>query len=291
MTESILVVGATGTVGSELVSQLAATGRSVRALVRSEEKAAGIADVAEPVIGDLSDPASLAPAFRRIERVFVLAPPVEEMSTLVGNALDVAVAAGAKRIVYLSAFGAGELDGDAHFVAHAANEKRLTSLDVDWTILRPTRFMTHTPFVWSSVLERGLLLEADGDGAMTVFDPADVAAVALAALTTEGHTGQIYKLTSEDLFTTRELADTLSRALGRELTLFQGDAEDLRSALVDCGAPPEFAPIMAGYFATVAAGFWEVTDTAARILGRAPRSYAQWLDHNLPAIVSAAEEA
>jgi uncharacterized protein YbjT (DUF2867 family) len=287
MTESILVVGATGTVGSELVSQLAASGRRVRALVRSKEKAAGIADLAEPFIGDLSVPASLASAFRRVERVFVLAPPVEEMTTLVNNALDAAVAASVERIVYLSGYGAGELDGDAHFVAHANNEKRLMSLAVDWTILRPARFMTHTPFVWSSVLQRGLLLEADGDGAMTVFDPADVAAVALFALTTDGHEGQIYKLTSEDSFTTGQLAERLSRALGRELTLFQGDTEALRAALVECGAPAEFAPIMAGYFATVAAGFWKVTETAAQVLGRAPRSYAEWLDQHLPGILSA----
>jgi uncharacterized protein YbjT (DUF2867 family) len=284
MTESILIVGATGTVGSELVRQLAATGRRVKALVRDERKAASIGHVAAPVIGDLAAPATLAPAFEGAERVFVLAPPVPELELLAGNAFDAAAAAGAKRIVYLSAFGTGELD-DRHFRAHAANERRLASLGIDWTVLRPTRFMTYTPYAWSSVLQRNLLLEAGGEGAMTVIDPADVAAVALVALTTDGHEGKAYKLTSEDSFTALELANTLSRALGRDLTVFRGDTEALRAALVECGAPEEYAPLMAGYFATVAAGFWRVTDTAGHVLGRKPRAYAQWLDRNLPGIL------
>jgi uncharacterized protein YbjT (DUF2867 family) len=281
MTESILVVGATGTVGSELVRQFAAAGRRVRALVRDEHKAAGISDLATPVIGDLAAPATLAPAFEGAERVFVLSPPVPETEQLDRNAFDAAIAAGARRIVYLSNYGASEHDGDAHFHAHAANERRLASLGVDWTILRPARFMTHTPFVWSSVLQRNLLLETDGEGAMTVIDPVDIAAVALLALTADGHEGKTYDLTSEDFFTARELAGTLSRALGRDLIVFRGDTEALRIALVECGAPEVYAPLMAGYFALVAARFFRVTAAAGQVLGRKPRSYAQWLDSNL----------
>jgi hypothetical protein len=80
----------------------------------------------------------------------------------------------------------------------------------------------------------------------------------------------------------------LSRALGRELTLFSGDTEALRNALVQSGAPEAYAPLMAGYFALVAAGFWRRTDTAGRLLGRKPQSYAQWLERNLPEILSRA---
>src|SRR5262245_26756830 len=108
VTESILIVGATGAVGSELVRQFAAAGRRVKALVRDEGKAASIAPSAAPVIGDLAAPATLGQAFKGAERVFVLSPPIPEMESLDRNAFDAAIAAGAKRIVFLSNYGVGE---------------------------------------------------------------------------------------------------------------------------------------------------------------------------------------
>ena len=286
MPESILVVGPTGTVGSRLVDRLAASGRRVNALVRSERKAATIGHLATPVLGDLSEPPTLSSAFEGAERVFVLAPPVPGVEVLERNAFEAAVNAGAKRIVFLSNYGAGDFShDDLHFAAHAANERWLASSGVDWTVLRPTRFMTHTPYIWSSVLQRGLLLEAGGEGAMTVIDPDDIADVAFFALTADGHEGQRYDLTSEDSFTAGELAAAISRRIGRDLTIFSGDTEALRAALVESGAPGEYAPLMAGYFATVAAGHWHVTDTVGELLGRKPRSYADWLDANLPAVL------
>jgi uncharacterized protein YbjT (DUF2867 family) len=91
VTESILVVVATGTVGSELVRQFAATGRRVKALIRDERKAASIAHLAVPVIGDLAVPTTLEQAFKGAERVFVLAPPVPELELLDRNAFDAAI--------------------------------------------------------------------------------------------------------------------------------------------------------------------------------------------------------
>jgi uncharacterized protein YbjT (DUF2867 family) len=234
------------------------------------------------VIGDLSARESLAAVFRGAERVFVLAPPTPEQETLERNALNAAIAAGAKRIVFLSNYGAAVGDEDRHFHVHGLHERLLASFGVDWTVLRPTRFMNYTPFVWPSVLARGLLIEAPGEGAMTVIDPDDIAAVAVKALTEDGHEGHAYELTSEDSFTTAELAETLRRALGRDIRLFEGDLEALRDALIASGAPGDFAPLMADYFTKVATGFYKTTDTAGRLLGRAPRAYADWLEHNLP---------
>jgi uncharacterized protein YbjT (DUF2867 family) len=132
-------------------------------------------------------------------------------------------------------------------------------------------------------LNRGLLIEGGGAGAMTVIDPADIAAVAVKALTEDGHEGRRYDLTSEDFFTAVDLARTLSRILRRDVAIFEGDLEALRAALVENGAPAEYAPLMAGYFRKVAAGAWERTDTVGKLLGRKPRAYADWLEHNLPA--------
>lgn len=286
MTDSILVIGATGVVGSELVRQLAASGRRVKALVRSEQKAASVADLATPVIGDLMAPDTLVAPFKGIERVFVLSPPIPTMEAMDNAAFDAALAAGVRRIVFLSNYGADEFGDDYHYVAHGNAERRLAALDVDWTVLRPARFMTNTPFVWSSVFQRDLVLERASDGAMVVVDPVDVAAIGLLALTTDGHERKTYTLTSEDSFSPQQLAELLSRRLGRKLGVFQGDEESLRAALVESGAPGDYAPLMARYFDAVDQGHWRVTDTVQTLLGRRPGSYEQWLDRNLSGLAA-----
>lgn len=283
---SILIVGATGNVGVELVKQFAASGRRVKALARNETKALSIKHLAEPVFGDLMTPATLASVFKNIERVFVLAPPVgEAQKTMERNAFHAAVDAGVKRIVYLSSYGAAF--GDSYpYVVQAANEKLLASLNVDWTVLRPTRYMPYMPFVWNSIFQRGRLLEQAGDGAMTTIDPSDIAAVGILALTTDGHEGQTYELTSEDSFSTRQLGERLSKVLNKRLTVFDGGTEELRAALIENGAPGEYAPIMSHYFESVAGGRWKVTETLGKVLGRKPQSYAKWVQRNLPRILS-----
>jgi uncharacterized protein YbjT (DUF2867 family) len=270
---SILVVGATGHLGTRLVRQLSAAGVKPRALVRSREKGEAIASMAMPVLGDLLAPETLADAFRGAERVFIVAPPTPDMEALERNAIDTAVAAGAKRIVYLSNFAATEGSELRPMHVHGLHERLIASRGVDWTVLGPTRYMTSFPFNWPSVLNDGLLLESGGSGVMTCIDPDDVAAVAVKALTEDGHEGQTYRLTSEDAFTAADLAALLSKFLGRKVRVFDSNGEH--------------AP-MAGYFGLVAAGVYKTTDTAAKVLGRTPHAYADWLEQHRPAVLGAA---
>lgn len=267
----ILVVGATGHLGTRLVRQLSAAGNKPRALVRSQEKAQSIAPMATPVIGDLLAPETLVDAFRGAERVFIVAPPTPDMEALERNAIDTAVAAGAKRIVYLSNFAATEGSELRPMHIHGLHERFVASRGVDWTVLGPTRYMTNFPFNWSSVLNDGLLLEMGGSGVMTCIDPDEVAEVAVKALTEDGHEGQTYRLTSEDAFTAADLAAHLSEFLGRNVRVVESN-----------GAAP------AGYFGLVAASAYKTTDTAAKVLGRSPRSYAEWLKLHAPVASGAA---
>lgn len=263
---NILVVGATGHLGTRLVDRLSTAGHTPRALVRSREKAAAIAAKATPILGDLLAPETLTEAFRGVDRVFIVAPPAPEMKTLERNAIDAAVAAGAERIVYLSNFAATEGSALMPMHVHGLHERVIGSLDIDWTVLGPTRYMTNFPFNWSSVLRDGVLLEP-ASGLMTCVDPDDVADVAAKTLIEDGHDGQTYRLTSEDAFTAFDLAALLSEFLQR----------DIRVADPDEGSSPR-----GGYFDLVAAGAYRPTDVTARVLGRAPRSYAEWLALNLP---------
>ena len=214
-------------------------------------------------------PDTLADAFRGIERVFIVAPPLPEMEALERNAIEAAILAGAKRIVYLSNFAAKEGSDLRPVHIHGLHERVIASLDVGWTVLGPTRYMTSFPFDWTSVLNDGVLREGGGSGIMTCIDPDDVAAVATKVLTEGGHEGRTYKLTSEDTFTAAELAETLTKFLGRKIKVLEDGSGR--------------APTPSGYFGMVAAGVYQKTDVAGKLLGRAPISYARWLEHNGPA--------
>jgi len=264
---SVLVVGATGRLGMRLVRQLAAAGARPYALVRSREKGEAVQDLATPVVADLTEPATLSGPFSRAERVLFVAPPVPEMEAIERNAIDAAVAGGAKRVVYLSNFTAREGSEMRPMHIHGLHERLVASTRVDWTVLGPTRYMTYVPFNWSSVLNEGVLLEASGSGAITCIDPDEVAEIAVKALTEDGHEGKTYRLTSDDSLTAVGLASLFSNFLGRTIRAFEGDPN---------GIP------MAGYFRLVAAGAYTTTDTAAKLLRRAPRAYAHWLSKNRP---------
>lgn len=273
--QPILIIGGTGTVGSEIVRQLVADGQRVRALVRDPGKAATFGDLVEVAIGDLAQPETLPPAFSDVETAFVLLPPVAALAELEGNAFVAAAQAGVKRIVKLSNFGAGTLAGPP-WEWHGASEEQLRALDVPWTILRPTRFMSNTPYAWRSVQERGEVVEAIGEGKITVIDPRDIAAAAVRVLTTPGHEGQIYELTGEAL-TGDEMAAAIAAVTGKPVRFVNAPEEIARQALLAAGFPTTIADLVLRYYATAREGRWYATSTLATLLGRPGRTFREWL--------------
>jgi uncharacterized protein YbjT (DUF2867 family) len=171
----ILVTGATGTVGGEVLRQLVQTGERVRALARTPEKAKQFGKGVEVVIANLEKPETLDTAFAGAERVFVVAPTSPALQTIEGNSFDAAKNAGARHIVNLSNYGAGAF-GPPVWDWHGASEARLKASGVAWTILRPARFMPDTPFPWnwSAIKEQSCIFEATGDGKITTVAPVDI---------------------------------------------------------------------------------------------------------------------
>jgi uncharacterized protein YbjT (DUF2867 family) len=274
----ILVTGATGTIGRHLVTQLAAAGHPVRALVRDPTKAATLPPSVEVVVADLAEPPSLSAAFDGTQRVFVLAPPTPDMEQLEINAFVAAEQAGAQHVVYLSNFGAGRFR-DPLFTAHGNNEWRLRSLRTAWTILRPTRFMTEVPFTWHAVRTQDVVREPIGGHPLIMIDPYDIAAAATTVLTTDGHDARIYELAGQAL-TGGQLAQHLSDSIGRPIR-FDDCTEDVAARdLADGGVPPAVIEILREVFRTVRQGQWYHTSTLQQLLGRAPRTYTDWLHDN-----------
>ncbi len=171
----IAVTGATGTLGSEVVRQLAAAGKRVRAIVRTPSKAAFGPGV-EVVEADLSKPETLAPAFVGVDKALVLVNGLE-LATLEGNAFAAARKAGVKHVVKISGrhLDADFFEGSILARWHNQSESRLRGLGTRWTILRPGTFASNVP-LWLDKKEGALFLPV-GDGKDTLTDPRDVAAV------------------------------------------------------------------------------------------------------------------
>ncbi|MGY3441259.1 NAD(P)H-binding protein [Bradyrhizobium sp. USDA 4473] len=274
----ILVVGATGTVGRHVVRLLLESGQSVRVLTRDVARAKDLFGSGVTIFeGDLARPATLGAAFKGAAKVFVLAPPGPDLITIEAAAFAAARAARAQHLVYLSNFGAGTLgSADSLWAAHGVSEGNLRASGLAWTILRPTRFMPDTPFAWAWDRENGIVSEPLAGSKVCVIAPEDIAAVAARVLTTEGHTGQVYELTSEAL-TGPEIAQAITNATGNATTFVDMAAKSARGAIVGRGVPPFIADIMVEFFETIRAGKWYLTGTAEEILGRKPLTYDEWL--------------
>jgi uncharacterized protein YbjT (DUF2867 family) len=276
MTHSaILIIGATGTVGSQLAGQLREAGYRFRVLARDVRKLDALGAAADIVYGDLARPATLTAAFRGMKKVFVVAPPVAELEELEANAFVAAEHAGIEHVVYLSNFGADTFD-EGLWRAHGANERRLRASQASWTILRPVRFMSNIPYGWASVRDKGLLLEPLGGGKVTMIAPTDIAAVALKALTEPGHESKIYELVGEAL-AGEDIARCLSQSLGRSIRFVDAREDEVREDLTRSGIPAATAEKILYYFATLRQGRWYETPTLAQVLKRPARNFRDWL--------------
>jgi uncharacterized protein YbjT (DUF2867 family) len=280
----ILVIGATGTNGREVVARLSAAGRPVRALVRDPARAAksGLSGPGvELEAGDLDDVASLSRAFQGVERALVLTAVDVRHVAWVRNAVEAALAAGVGHVVKFSALGA-RADSSAELLRqHAESDALVESSGLAFTILRPNAF--HQNLLWSagSVKSRGVIYAPVNDARLSFVDVRDLADVAAAALLGPGHEGKVYEITGPEALSYADLAATLSDVLGKPVQSVNVSLEAAEASMRQSGMPEWNARAVAGlfgYFATGAAA--GVNDTIASLLGRPPIRFADFArDH------------
>ncbi|MEV5574806.1 SDR family oxidoreductase [Spirillospora sp. NPDC052269] len=281
----ILVTGATGTVGRELVRILAARGEQVRAITRDPAKAESLSDGVEVVRADFTDPASLLDAAKGADAVFMLSAPGPWIPQHDEAILAAARSAGVSRAVKLSAIGTGDKQHGTDW--HLPGEKALKSSGLAWTVLRPSSFASNA-LSWANAISAGHPVpNPTGDGAQGVIDPADIAEVSAAALTTSDHDAATYTLTGPELLSTPSMAEILGRVIGRKIELVSLTPDDYREALTAAGLDADFVTTAAeGARMVASGGNAVVTGDVERALGRPARTFADWATANRAAFTA-----
>jgi len=274
----ILVIGATGTVGSEVVRQLVATGERPRALVRDPATAhQRLGDQVEQVVGDLDRPETIAAALAGVDRVFLLTTQSSRQPEWERAVIGAAARTGVGQLVKLSVFRANEQSPLQVARQHGQAERVLAQSGLAATILRPVFFMQNL----LAMVHDGAIATAAGDGRVAMVDARDIAAVAVATLTGVGHAGKTYTLTGPQALTFYQVASVLSRQTGRPLRHVRVPPDKVRVALQGRGVAVWYADDMAKLHSMLAVGYEAVvTDDIHRVTGRPPRTLAQFAgDH------------
>ncbi|MGW9301656.1 NmrA family NAD(P)-binding protein [Streptomyces cyaneofuscatus] len=261
----VLVLGGTGKTGRRVARQLTEKGRAVKVASRSGGQRF-----------DWHDRSTWADAVAGVEAVYVVDEQGADAAALLADFVALAVGAGVTRLVMLSARTLEESpQEDAVFTA----ERVVRESGVAWTILRPTWFAQNfsEDGLFRDEVARGELLLPDWKGLEPFVDAEDIAAVAVAALTEEGHDGEIYALSGPRLMTFEECAEEISKAAGREIRRVAVTREEYALHLVERGYPRGFADFLNTLLDVVRdGGAAHLSDGVRRALGREPRDFSQY---------------
>ena len=275
----ILITGATGTTGREVVAELHRLGaKGVRALVRDPARADFIRAAGfETVAGDFEKPETLGAALEGVERALLLTPPSPQTVEHNRAFVEAAAGAGVRHVVKLSAIGAdsGAPEGFARW--HGQAEESLKSSGVAWTMLRPNFFMQNLLGQAHQIAATGRIVQAVGDARISFVDVRDIAAVAARALTEEGHEGQTYTLTGPEALSYAEVAARLSEAAGRDIAYVPITPEQFREGALAAGLPEWLVSALERLNEIFASGrAAEVTDAVRRVGRKEPTTFEQF---------------
>ncbi|MBK3532317.1 NmrA family NAD(P)-binding protein [Streptomyces rubiginosohelvolus] len=274
----ILVTGATGAVGREVAGLLAAAG-PVRILARRPERLTVRGDGVEVVEGAYGDRPALDRALEGVSSVFLVTnSPTDPDDERVAGA---AAAAGVRHLVKLSMMAVEEPGADDFITRwQRRNEETIRASGVPWTFVRPRTFMSNTLSWAPGIRSAGVVRALYGDAPVACVDPRDVAAVAVAVLTGEGHEGRTYAVSGPEAITAREQTAQLSRVLGRPLRFEELGLDAARTALLAKYPRPAAEAFLESAERQRAGAKAAVVPTVEELTGCQARPYRTWAaDH------------
>lgn len=285
----ILVVGGTGTIGSEVVRLLQAAHVPFKALVRDGAKARELdARGVEAVHGDLREPKSLHMALQGIEKVFVVTPLVLDQVQMRSALIAAAKAAGVRHFVMSTGIGAASDSPVQIGRWHGQNQQQVQDSGMAWTFVQPGFFMQNLIMSAQSIRAQGEFhMPLDG-GRVAWIDARDIAAVAVCALTTPGHESRAYPVTGPQALSGAEVAAALSTVASRPVRYVPITLAQAAGAMTGMGMPQSLADAMNELYALAPAGHLAgVLDTVQAVTGRPPRTFVEFAEDHAFAFKSA----
>lgn len=274
-----LVLGGTGTVGSQVVRELLARKVDVHVLTRDAGKAKSLPAGVKGIVGDLLDPNTVRTAFKGMDSVFLINP----VSTTEANeglmAINGARLAGVKHIVYVSVHDLDKALHLPHFGSKWPIETVLRSSGIAFTILRPNNFYQNDYWVKDAILHYGVYPQPIGEVGISRVDVRDIAEAAAVALTEKGHDGKIYNLVGPEAETGTSTAETWSQALGKKVVYAGNDLDAWEQQFL------QYLPAWMVFDFRLMYDFFQKNGLQAtaedikvqtRLLGHAPRPFADF---------------
>lgn len=270
----IVITGATGNVGQPLVELLADAGHTVTAVSRAKSAPLPNRPGVVPAAADLSDAATLAPALAGADALFLMVSGAG--AHVDGPALmKHAEAAGVRRVVLLSSQAVGTRPGTPSHAPLAELEEAVRSTAMEWTILRPGGFASNA-LAWVPMIKEMNAVHAPyGDVALPIVDPLDIAEVAAAALTEDGHSGRTYEITGPAATTPRERVEEIAAATGRPLEFVELTPEEAGRQM-SAFMPPAVVEGTLAILGHPTADEQAISPHVEEVLGRPARGFGEW---------------
>ncbi|MFD5465282.1 NmrA family NAD(P)-binding protein [Kitasatospora sp. NPDC127059] len=267
----ILVIGANGSVGRQVVAASAEGGHEVRALVRDGATVPLPAGV-EVVRGDLAEPESLSAALGGgVEAVYLMWPGIPVRPRVVEL-----IAEHAKRVVYLSTDVPDLADGEPAVSFHQEIERLIRRSGLEWTFVRAIDFAGNA-LGWADQVRTGVVRWPYGRARRSLVHERDIAEVAVRALTEAGHHGGKYLVTGPESIAHAELVRIIGEELGTEVSWEELAPEAAREQLTAAWGNPAFVAARLRAWESFTREPERVTDTVERVLGRPARSFRSWV--------------
>lgn len=279
ISQTYLITGATGDVGSRVVELLLDRGDRPCIFVRDPRKAqARFGDRVDVAVGDLTDEAAMISAFRGVDALFLLNTG-PELGSRDGIAANVAKAVGVKHLVKLSSMDAQHGVGTGPW--HAQGEALIRASGIVFTFVEPAGFMSNALGWAGSIKNQRVVRACTGDGKIPFIHLEDIAAVAIKALTTHAYDGESLPITGPVALSFAEMTAKISEAIGKPLTFQPISDEQALQRLITSGEPKAVVEAHASLWRAIREGrLATVTGEVERVVGRGPITFDEWVREN-----------